>query len=89
MRGLTVIDPALERAEMQTAPGMAHWAGSDPEGAKCGACIFYGYTYQKQNGDATKKTSSCGKFWRITGRHGGSLYKTQVGCKYFEAKSNS
>jgi hypothetical protein len=84
MRGLTIIDSTLERAEMQTAPGMAHWAGSGPENAKCGDCIFYGYGYQKTSGDATRKTSSCGKFWRMTGRHGGSLDKKQIGCKYFE-----
>lgn len=89
MRGLTVIDPALERAEMATAPGMAFWAGSGPDGAKCGGCVFYGYSYQKTNGDATKKTSSCAKFWKATGRHGGSLDKAQVGCKYFERKAQS
>jgi hypothetical protein len=89
MRGLTVIDPELERAEMQTAPGMAHWAGSGPEGAKCGSCRFYGYSFLKSNGDATNKEKACEKFWKSTGRHGGSLDKSQIGCKYFESKARA
>ena len=84
MRGLTVIDPSLERAESLTAPGMAHWAGSGPEGAACGKCRFFGYEYTKSNGDHTFKRSACGKFYTMTRRHGGSLDERQIGCKYFE-----
>lgn len=84
MRGLTVIDPVLERQESQTAPGMAHWAGGGPEGAVCGKCRFYGYEYQKANGEHIFKRSACGKFYTMTRRHGGSLDKRQISCKYFE-----
>ena len=84
MRGLTVIDPELERAEAQTAPGMAHWAGGAPSGATCGKCRFYGYSYFKTNGQAASKGSACEKFWKQTGRHGGTLEAHQVACKYFE-----
>lgn len=84
MRGLTVIDNALERAEMDTAPGMAHWAGGSPDGAACGKCRFWGYTYARPNGEAATKRSSCEKFWKMTGRHGGTLDARQIGCKYFD-----
>ena len=86
MRGLTVIDPVLERAEGQTAPGMAHWAGGGPSGSVCGKCAFYGYSYSAPNGDITNRRSSCEKFWRVTGRHGGTLGARQSACKYFEPK---
>lgn len=84
MRGLTVIDADLERAEMQTAPGMAHWAGSGPAGAKCGNCRFYGYEFVKPNGNHSFKRSACGKFYAMTRRHGGSLEECQIACKYFD-----
>ena len=84
MRNLTVIDPGLERAELQTAAGMAHWAGSGPEGSTCGKCRFYGYEFVKSNGDHSFKRSACGKFYTMTRRHGGSLEDRQMGCKYFE-----
>jgi len=87
MRNLTVIDEELERAERQTAPGMAHWAGSGPDGATCGKCANYGYTYIKSNGDHATKPSSCEKFWSVTGRHGGTLDARQIGCKYFDLKA--
>lgn len=89
MRGLTVIDEVLEGAEKLTAPGMAHWAGTGPEGAKCGACRFYGYTYLKPNGDAANKVSSCEKFYKATRRHGQTLETRQLGCKYFEVKAKA
>ena len=86
MRNLTIVDPVMERAEMQTAPGMAHWAGSGPDGAICGKCAFYGYSYTDSSGRAVTKRSRCEKFWRMTGRHGNSLETRQIGCKYFEAE---
>jgi hypothetical protein len=86
MRGLTVINKELERAEILTAPGMAHWAGSGPEGAMCGKCRFHGYTYVKTNGDHANKRSSCESFYKMTGRHGGALDEKQIGCKYFSKK---
>jgi hypothetical protein len=84
MRNLTVVDPVLERAEMNTAPGMAHWAGSGPEGSVCGKCRSFGYEFVKPNGDHSFKRSACGKFYTMTHRNGGSLDERQSGCKYFE-----
>jgi hypothetical protein len=83
MRNLTVIDEVLERSEFETAPGMAHWAGSGPEGATCGKCRFYGYTFVKSNGNHANKRSACESFYKMTGRHGGTLEERQTGCKYF------
>lgn len=86
MRGMTSINPELDHAEAQTAPGMAHWAGSGPDDARCGKCIFYGYTYRRPNGDPGRKPSSCEKYFKLMSKHGDGLDKLQVGCKYFEPK---
>lgn len=86
MRGLTVIDENLERAEAATVPGMAHWAGGAPDSGTCGNCAHYGYSYIRRDGETMSKPSGCEKFYRQTGRHGGSLEKRQLGCKYFEPK---
>lgn len=91
MRGLTVVNAELERAECQTPPGMAFWSGTGPEGAKCGKCAHFGYSYPSgispTNGETlySRKISSCEKFFQMSKRHGASLRKTQDGCKYFEA----
>lgn len=87
MRGMTVVNPDLERAESQTAPGMAHWAGGSPNGEQCGKCAFYGYSYRKQNGDPGRRASSCEKYFKMMGKHGDGLDKRQSGCKYFEKAS--
>lgn len=87
MRGMTVTNPELESAEARTAPGMAHWAGSGPDGAKCGKCAFYGYHYRKSNGDTSRRASSCEKFFKMMSKHGDGLDKNQLGCKYFEPAS--
>ena len=83
MRGLTVVNPGLERYEVETAPGMAFWAGTGPTGAKCGQCVFYGYRYIRPNGQESKR-NGCAEFYRMTGKVGDALSRTQVGCKYFK-----
>lgn len=86
MRGMTIINPELEKAEARTAPGMAHWAGTGPAGATCGKCAFYGYAYVDKYGDARRKQSACGMFFKMMmqKQHGDSLDPQQIGCKYFE-----
>lgn len=77
---LTIIDPELEKKVRRTRPGMAHWAGSGPEGAVCGHCIFWGYIAHGRQ----RTGKSCEKYYRLTGLHGGGLDKRQDGCKYFQ-----
>lgn len=84
MRGMTVTDKELERREINTAPGMAFWAGTGPAGATCGKCEHYGYHYDDDKGLPRRKTKSCAQFFRMTGRHGGSLTTSQSACKYFK-----
>jgi hypothetical protein len=33
---------AQAAVQAATIPGMAHWAGTGPEGADCGSCMFWG-----------------------------------------------
>lgn len=89
MRGMTVVNADLERAEASTAPGMAHWAGGGPDGATCGKCAFWGYSYRKHNGDPGRRASSCEKYFKMMSKHGDSLDKRQAACKYFEAASEA
>jgi hypothetical protein len=89
MRGMTVVNKDLEQAEARTAPGMAFWAGTGPPRSTCGKCASYSYYYEKSSGDTSRRTKSCEKFYKMTGRHGDSLKKNQSACKYFEPATDA
>ena len=56
-----------------TVPGMAHFAGTGPQGKLCKDCQFY-------------SGNQCGQFRRMTGRAGKKFASTTSSCKYFEQK---
>jgi hypothetical protein len=37
---LTSLDPEFDKRVRATPEGMAHWAGTGPEGTCCGDCVF-------------------------------------------------
>lgn len=78
----TVIDSDLHKKEIETPSGMAHWAGTGPEGAKCGDCIEYRYDIVDNKGRNTKR-NSCFLYYRKMGKHGSILPPQQSACKYF------
>ena len=87
MRGMTVVDEKLEQMEMRTVPGMAHWAGTGPEGAFCSNCNHYGYEYFTSKGRLMRRLSACGKFYAMTETHGDTLPSKTDACKYFSPLS--
>lgn len=80
---LTEPDPELARLREKTPPGMAHWAGTGPEGKTCGGCNHWGYWYETRAGISKRKTSCCEVYYRHLHIHGGSLPATTPACKYF------
>jgi hypothetical protein len=77
--------------------GMAHFAGTGPDGKTCGDCKFRGYYRQRQQPawDAclqrevvkTYRHSGCEKFKRLAGHHGPAVDADNKSCKYFEQKT--
>jgi hypothetical protein len=66
-----------------TAPGMAHFAGSGPEGKTCGDCAHKGYIRERHNGKHYRH-GGCAKFKVLTGSHGPAIEANLKACKYFE-----
>ena len=79
----------------ETAPGMAHFAGTGPSGKTCGDCVNRGY-YRKRTPkfnertnewvEKSYKTAGCAKFNQLTGNHGPTIDTKLHACKYFEEK---
>jgi hypothetical protein len=85
MDNLTQPDADLAHKIKSTVPGMAHWAGSGPAGAKCGGCAWF-KSVTRGLGASTR----CEKYSRMMdGRVGAKkLPPDTPACKYFEAKSS-
>jgi hypothetical protein len=76
-------------AQRITAPGMAHWSGTGPDGKRCKDCWFKGYHRRTENKHGTPKTSwsaGCEKFHKLTGQHGPNIRGDLRACKYFLGK---
>jgi hypothetical protein len=75
-------------AQRLTEPGMAHFAGTGPDGATCGQCKFRGYWRERMNGSGFpiggSRSQACAKFHSLTGGHGPAINKNLRACKYFE-----
>ena len=91
MRGLTIVDPKLERAEAETPHGMAHWAGSGPKGKSCRQCISWdncgadpGYYAAGGKHRGALKPRSCRKYQELmAGEIGPAVPHNAAACKYF------
>lgn len=81
---LTEPNPQLAAAQRKTPHGMAHWAGTGPQGATCRGCKHWGFSgYLAATG--LLKDSHCDKYTRMmNGEAGGRLAHYQSACKYFE-----
>lgn len=77
-------------------PGMAHFAGTGPQGKTCGDCLHRGYYRQSRKGKWNEtrqqeefksyRVSKCAVYKSLTGHHGGDIDKYWASCKYFEPK---
>ena len=86
---LTKPNPELAALQSKTPHGMAHWAGTGPDGSSCGKCALYGYSYTTGTGKAVNCTTGCARYYRLIREHGGSLPENTPGCKYFEPKAGN
>jgi hypothetical protein len=70
--------------QAQSVPGMAHFAGTGPNGKTCGQCEFWGY--QVTTPEGLKFQFRCKKYNELTRKHGNIITGLTLACKYWEAK---
>lgn len=87
---LTVIDPVFESKRKQTAPGMAHFAGSGPERKTCRECSEWtgcgqesGYYSKNGRHSGGLKPRSCMRYRILMQGIGPGVPHTAPACKYF------
>lgn len=85
---LTEPNPALAEQVRRTPDGMAHWAGTGPDGATCAKCEHYGYFYEDRAGQSRRKPSACALYARRMQKHGGNIPSDTDACKWFEPASD-
>lgn len=73
----------FEEKLLATHQGMAHFAGTGPQGAICKACEFFGGLAK---GDLTRP-ATCQKFRSLTGKQGQKIPPSACACKYFERRA--
>lgn len=69
----------------QTVPGMAHWAGTGPEGMKCLGCAnarFHGFYAARGAKKGLLKPITCAKYKDMMG-HAPSFSGDQSACRFF------
>jgi hypothetical protein len=69
----------IDKLARQSYSGMAHFAGTGPDGRRCGACAFFD---RKDD----KPEAICTKYKALTNRIGKLIPLEALACKYFEAK---
>ena len=76
----------LDARQVQSEPGMAHFAGTGPRGKTCGYCIYWGYSRETGRFKSMKAVEACRKYFDITGKHGPPIKAALLSCKYFEGR---
>jgi|SRR5580704_2376794 hypothetical protein len=74
----------ISMEQAQSVPGMAHFAGTGPNGKTCGQCEFWGYKVTTPKG--LKFQFRCKKYNELTRKNGGIIPGLTLACKYWEAK---
>lgn len=94
-----MFDKATEDGLRKTPPGMAHWAGSGPEGKTCRECLRYSdegryAANAKKHPAGGLKPGRCLKFQEMRKAQreknikGDKFPHTTPACKYFEQHPN-
>jgi len=74
-----IFDETSEDGSARTPIGMAHWAGSGPEGLTCKECLHF----------EEKFKGRCLKVHALTGQRGKPFPAASAACKYFEASEGN
>lgn len=69
---------------MKIRSGMAHWAGTGPEGKRCVDCGHYDCPGDER-GLSMQPTAACLKYRALTQRRGAKFGGWEAACRYFEA----
>jgi hypothetical protein len=82
-RHLTSPNPELDKKVRSTVPGMAHWAGTGPEGATCGGCCYH----VAISGRRKRTKMRCQRYQILMGRTGANdIPKQTEACRHFRAR---
>lgn len=87
---LTVANPNLHRQIAATHPGMAHFAGTGPDGATCRECSLWRHTkfdYHAKGGKyrGMIKPVPCNKYRQLMQGNDGAKVPHDAGaCRHFE-----
>ena len=84
--GLTTPDPQFSKQVDGSIPGMAHFAGTGPDGAVCGRC---GYWIFVNIGHGT--SPRCSKYAEMMGGKFGpaKIPHNTPACRYFKANAHA
>lgn len=75
----------IDELRSQTAIGMAHWAGTGPDGKNCQGCRharFHGYYAARGKGKGQLKPMHCAKYAEIMG-HTPKFEGKEAACRFF------
>lgn len=85
-------DELTQKRFKDSHAGMAHWAGTGPEGKTCRECQFafdfkrYGKSNKTLPGRL--QNARCRKFQSMTGKQGRKLDPNTASCRFFEEHPN-
>ena len=75
----SLFPPEVECAWLETPPGMAHWAASGPQGARCMECSHFGLKTGSK-----LESAVCHKYTELMRRKGKKVPKWTPACRHFE-----
>jgi len=83
--------PELIQQIRNTAPGMAHFAGSGPQGRCCRECKSWNYerSIRNRSGEVvrTERHKGCQQFERLSGRRGPQINPQLLACRHFQERT--
>jgi hypothetical protein len=79
----------IDRFARASHPGMAHFAGTGPQGKTCRECVFWAHgphDYRAKNGKyrGLIEPAKCNKYQQITTQAGAKVPDEAMSCRYFE-----
>jgi len=79
---MTEPNPELAKLVRNTFHGMAHWAGSGPQGKTCATCQHFGTVYQYEG--AKPKKDRCKLYFKMMeGKIGNQIPANTMSCKHY------
>ena len=81
LKELGLFETPTDKLARQSYAGMAHFAGTGPDGKYCGDC-----RHLDRGKGPGKLEYPCSKFKALTGKIGRSVPVSAASCRHFEAK---